>query len=106
MSNGPTKVSEKVGLPPGALVYIGEKKEEPVQITTIHYDRESLEEKTFKNVQDCLFFKEKAPVSWVNVDGIHDVEILKSIAEIHWVLRGPAPPGHGRYCQYESTAQD
>ncbi len=38
MKTGVTKISAKVGLPPGALIHIGEQKSEKVRISLIEYD--------------------------------------------------------------------
>ncbi|MFQ6052090.1 MAG: magnesium/cobalt transporter CorA [Candidatus Hydrothermarchaeota archaeon] len=73
------KRSEKVGLPPGTLVHIGEKKTEKVRITIIDYDETNFEEKQIKTVEECFPFKDKSTVTWINIDGIHDLEIIKKI---------------------------
>ena len=39
------KAREKVGLPPGTLVHIGEKKTEKAKITIIDFNEAQLEEK-------------------------------------------------------------
>jgi len=45
MSRFIKKRSKKVGLPPGTLVHIGEKKTDKVRITIIDYDEANFEEK-------------------------------------------------------------
>jgi magnesium transporter len=40
MTEGVKKISIKVGLPPGTLVHIGEKKSEKVRIRVIEYNEE------------------------------------------------------------------
>ncbi|HUV80617.1 MAG TPA: magnesium/cobalt transporter CorA [Candidatus Bathyarchaeia archaeon] len=73
------KMSEKGGLPPGALVYIGEQKVEEVVITLFDYDRERYEEKELKSVEECFPYKDTPTVSWINIAGIHQVEIMEKI---------------------------
>lgn len=53
------KTSKKVGLPPGALVHIGEKKIEKARITIMDYDEAHFEEKEAKTVEECFPFKDK-----------------------------------------------
>ncbi len=80
------KSSKKAGLPPGALVHIGEKKTEKAKITIIDYDEEQFQEKEAKKVEECFPFKEKPTVTWINVDGIHQVEVIEKLGkyfEVH-----------------------
>ncbi|MCX7703902.1 MAG: hypothetical protein N2234_07390, partial [Planctomycetota bacterium] len=73
------RISEGVGLPPGTPVYIGEKREEKVKITVIDYDETEFQEKVVERVEECVPFKEKPTVTWINVDGVHDIELLKEL---------------------------
>ena len=77
------KAKEKVGLPPGTLVHIGEKKTEKVKITVIDYDEAQLEEKEVDTVEECFPFKDKSTVTWINIDGIHQVEVIEKLG-IHF----------------------
>jgi magnesium transporter len=73
------RISRTKGLPPGTLVHVGEKKTEKVRITIIDYDGETCEEKTAEKVEECFPFKEKPTVTWINVDGIHLVDVIEKI---------------------------
>jgi len=73
------KRSEKGGLPPGALVYVGEKKVEKVIITVFDYDRERYEEKELKSIEECFPYKDRPTVTWINIVGIHQVERMEKI---------------------------
>jgi len=75
------RTSKKVGLPPGALVHIGEKKAEKAKITIIDYDETRFEEKEAKTTEECLPLKERPTVTWINVDGLHQVEILEKLGD-------------------------
>jgi len=75
------KRSKKVGLPPGTLVHIGEKKSERTTITILDYDERHLQEQEIKTVDECLPFKDKPTVTWINVDGLHQVEILERLGD-------------------------
>jgi magnesium transporter len=68
--------SRKAGLPPGSLVHIGEKKAERTRITIIDYDGETFQEKEAKSVEECFSFKETATVTWINIDGVHESELV------------------------------
>ncbi len=73
------KTSTKIGLPPGTLVHIGEKKIDKVRITLIDYDETHLEEKEIETVEECFSFKDKPTVTWINIDGLHQVDIIEKI---------------------------
>ncbi|MBZ5538447.1 MAG: magnesium/cobalt transporter CorA [Acidobacteriia bacterium] len=75
------KRSEKAGLPPGTLIHIGEKKVEEVTITVIDYDETHCLEKEVKAVEDLFPLRDSPSVTWVNVEGIHEVELLAKIGE-------------------------
>ena len=74
------KRSEKGGLPPGTLVYVGEKKVEKVIITVFNYDSEQYEEKELKSIEECFPYKDRPNVTWINIVGIHQAEIMEKIA--------------------------
>ncbi len=73
------KVSKTVGLPPGTLIHIGEKKTEKVKITIIDYDETHFQEKEAKTIEECFPFKDTPTVTWINIDGLHQIEILEAI---------------------------
>ena len=75
------KSSKKVGLPPGTLVHIGEKKIEKTRIRIIDYDEAQLNEKEIQTVEECFPFKDQPTVTWINIDGLHDVKIIEKIGQ-------------------------
>lgn len=66
-------------LPPGTLVYTGEKKVNGAKITVIDYDEKQFQEKVIKSVEECLPFKDTPTVTWVNIDGLQDVGLIEKI---------------------------
>jgi len=79
MAKNTHKRSRKAGLPPGSLVHIGERKAERTKITIIDYDEQNFQEKEAKTVEECFPFKETATVTWINIDGVHDSEVVGRI---------------------------
>lgn len=80
------KSSKKIGLPPGTLIHVGEQTMEQAQIKIIDYDETNLQEKEAKTIEECFPFKEAPTITWVNIDGLHEVEIIDKIGkhfEIH-----------------------
>ena len=80
------KVSKSKGLAPGSLIHIGEKKTEKIRISIIDYDEKKVEEKEIKTIDECFPFKKKPTTTWINIDGLHEIEIIEKIGghfEIH-----------------------
>jgi magnesium transporter len=71
--------SRKAGLPPGTLMHIGEQKGEEVRITLIDYDEQNLKEKVLGKVEESFPFKNTPTVTWLNIDGLHKIEIIEKI---------------------------
>lgn len=75
------KSPEKAGLPPGTLVHIGEKMLEKAKITIIDYDETNFQEKEAKTVEECFPFKDEPTNTWINIDGLHEVDIIEKIGK-------------------------
>jgi len=75
------KKSKKMGLPPGTLVHIGKKRMEEVKISIIDYDEEHLQEKETKSIEECFPYKNKPTVTWINVDGLHEIKVVEEIGK-------------------------
>jgi magnesium transporter len=73
------RASNKAGLPPGTLVHIGEKRTEKVKTTVIDYDETHFQEKEVETIEECFPFKDTPTVTWINIDGIHELEIIEKI---------------------------
>ncbi|HWQ49313.1 MAG TPA: magnesium/cobalt transporter CorA [Methanosarcina sp.] len=70
----------QIGLAPGALVYVGEKKVEKVVIRVMAYNSEKLVEKELGRVEECLEFKDQPDINlWINVDGLDRVDIIEKL---------------------------
>jgi magnesium transporter len=73
------KTSKKAGLSPGSLVHIGEKKIDEIKMTLINYDPEQLLEKALPTIEASFPYKDTPPVTWINVDGLHEVNVIEKI---------------------------
>jgi len=85
MSKSRKKRAKKAGLPPGTLVYTGEKDREPIKITVMDYDEKHFVEHEIKHVEECSDYKDKPTVTWINIDGTHRADIIESIGKIFGV---------------------
>jgi magnesium transporter len=80
------KVSKTIGQAPGTLVHVGKKKIEKARIRIIDYDESQLNEKEAKKIEECFPFKEKPTITWINIDGLHQVDVIEKIGkhfEVH-----------------------
>ena len=73
--------SRKHGLPPGSLVHVGEKKTDKTRITVMDYDISKFEEKEIQNIEDCFVFKDTSTVTWINIDGLHDIDVIEKLGK-------------------------
>lgn len=77
------KRSVKNGLPPGTLVHIGDKSNRSVQISVIGYAPDGIEERNFAQIDQYLHNPCDSDVVWVNVEGVSDVELIRTLGEKH-----------------------
>jgi len=74
------KRAQKAGLPPGTLVYTGERLQ-GARITVMEYDEENLSQGELNTVAECPLLQEKPTVTWINVSGISQVGNLEKLGE-------------------------
>jgi magnesium transporter len=68
--------SRAAGLSPDSLVHVGERKMDRVRITVIDYDADNVFEKEVASVEECYRFRDTSTVTWINIDGIHDADVI------------------------------
>jgi magnesium transporter len=71
--------SQKVGMAPGALVHVGERRTERPDITLIEFDADALLEKRFKSVAESREFSRGKGTLWLNVHGLHEPEVMAEV---------------------------
>jgi magnesium transporter len=71
--------SKKAGLPPGTLVHVGDEKSREVVVTVMEFDETRFRSERVDMTGDCFAIADKSAVTWINVDGIHQVEILERL---------------------------
>ncbi|HLC96792.1 MAG TPA: magnesium/cobalt transporter CorA [Candidatus Nanoarchaeia archaeon] len=69
--------TNKVGLPPETVVYVG-STEGPVTIDVIDFTPASFTHKQV-SARQCAAYLKKKSITWINVSGIHDVDIINII---------------------------
>jgi magnesium transporter len=76
-----SKRSEKAGLEPGSLVHVGEPKAAKPKITAMVYDSSQLLEEELETIGDAFPLCKAPSVTWINVDGIHQVDVVEELGE-------------------------
>jgi len=82
MRSNNQKRSRKAGLSPGSLVHIGSKYTEKSKITLIRYNETFFEEKGISSIKDFHLEKDKNLITWINIDGLQDINLFEDIGEI------------------------
>lgn len=70
---------KEAGLPPGTLIHVGEKKIDEPRFHIIDYDENELYEEEMETIEESYHFKETSTISWINVSGVHQVDIIEKI---------------------------
>lgn len=73
------RTSKKAGMSPGALIHVGEQKIDKAKINLMNYNQDLLEEKQLKRIEESFASKDTPPVTLINIDGLHEVEIIEKI---------------------------
>jgi len=77
--------ANKIGLPPGALVYVGDavaKQLDKPKISKIIYDSNGLEECELDISDLSNLTRDDTKNIWLNVHGVHDAALIKQIGEL------------------------
>jgi magnesium transporter len=85
MSKLMKKRSRKTGLAPGTLMHIGRTKPGSTRIEVIEYDCSHLEKRQPGSLAECLVRKPLPIVTWINVDGVSEVEVLQHFGSCYGI---------------------
>lgn len=72
-------VSRRIGLSPGTLLHIGERRLDTARLELFSYTPEHLEHRTDLAVEDCLEACHQAGNHWANLTGIHEVSLVERL---------------------------
>jgi magnesium transporter len=75
------RMSKTSGLPPGTVVPTVEGKPEKVHISIIDYSEAEFEETEAESIEDAFPFKDTPTVTWINIDGVHQVDIIECLGK-------------------------
>src|SRR5437016_5691821 len=69
------------GAAPGTVVAPDPERRIPARITLMHYTAAGVTESTDKTIDECLAMVDRPGVTWINVDGLGEPEIVTRIGE-------------------------
>ncbi len=73
---------EHIGLSPYALVFRGQKKAEKIVLRAMNFDFDEVVEMVVKSNEELLALKKSSKLTWLNIDGLDNVELMKNIATV------------------------
>ncbi|OGR18537.1 MAG: magnesium and cobalt transport protein CorA [Desulfobacterales bacterium GWB2_56_26] len=73
--------SAKVGLPPGAIVHVGDVHQAETRISLVDYGRDHTEERRLETLDDLIPYRERESVTWIIVEGLADAELVGRLGE-------------------------
>lgn len=71
----------RVGMKPGEVVHIGERKLDKIKIRVIDFDSDNLEEKELDTIEQCVEYKDRETISWINIDGLHNTDAISKLGK-------------------------
>lgn len=73
---------DKAGLPPGSLVFVGERKMDRPRIRVMDFTPDNLTEMQVE-VEELPAFRDNADsTTWINIDGLHDTALMERVRDI------------------------
>lgn len=75
-------ISDKVGLPPGSIIYTGKPKEEDTEISVLHYDATNADFNPSMDLDSAIKSLDPKEVTWLNFNSLHDVDLIVKVGEV------------------------
>ncbi|MDD4968120.1 MAG: magnesium/cobalt transporter CorA [Paludibacter sp.] len=82
MSRYIEKKKEDIGLSPYALVFRGKKKTDKIVLKAMDFNLEDVSELEVSTSDDLVALKKSKKLSWLNVDGLDNVELMENLAKV------------------------
>lgn len=73
----PSKLSNKKGLPPGSLIFVGEPRNHPIEIEYIGYQSKEYEELKTSTFHEAWALIDQKKSDWININGVHKASIIE-----------------------------
>ena len=74
-------MARKTGLAPGTVVYVGKKATKDLFIDVFDYNKDYLDEKKLKNIEEAFTYENKETITWINVNGLNHVKEIEKLGK-------------------------
>lgn len=71
----------KTGLAPGTIVYVGNKVKKDLFIDVFDFNKDRLNEKQLKNIEEAFTYENKETITWINVNGLNHVNEIEKLGK-------------------------
>jgi len=76
--------NKKTGLPPGSVIFTGNKKVENVVLHFLQYNLEQFKTETYDSHDKIIFAPiEEGKIDWYDIRGLHDIDIIEQIGKAY-----------------------
>jgi magnesium transporter len=76
-----TQLGEKAGMEPGSLVYVGNKRRRPSNISVVDYDLKTFSHREVKHITDTFPSRNNHKNSWINIEGSLDSDSMEAFGK-------------------------
>lgn len=77
-----TRLSQRAGMPPETLLFLGEKKLDKALVTVFTYNQQECSQRIIESAGDLMNVLPKHQMTWLNIDGLHDTELIEKTGEV------------------------
>ncbi len=81
MQEPETRRTDKIGLPPGSIVYVGDKAVEATVVSYTLFDEKSVKEKVINSVDELPKLPSGKGVLWIQVSGLANIDLIQQLGE-------------------------
>jgi magnesium transporter len=71
-----------IGEIPGSLIHLGTQRIEKTRLRFMDFTPEKLVELELGNLEECLPYLSEKTVSWLNIYGLHDADLIRKLGEL------------------------
>lgn len=68
---------------PGTIQYIGKDRDSEIKLNIIKYNNKTLQEEQISTIEESKQYIETDSVTWLNISGVHDENIIKDVGSIY-----------------------
>ena len=76
------KLTRKIGMPPGEIIYIGNADPEKTKIKLYKYDKVSFFENDLTKLENIDEIRDLNKINWLNITGFEKIEQIKNLSKI------------------------